>query len=134
MLSRERRVVGIRGGITVRVRDPVAETRGVAGSNPLQAHSDDELAALISDRIGRWAVEFQGEADGLTMSKAAPKIVLDWADFYGDDQPPVGVSFKDGLNVLFGASNTGKTFTVKSLDFMLGGNGPLPDISERYRI
>jgi len=28
----------------------------------LQAHSDDQLAALISDRIGRWAVEFQGEA------------------------------------------------------------------------
>jgi ABC-three component (ABC-3C) system Middle Component 2 len=27
----------------------------------LQARSDDQLAALISDRIGRWAVEFQGE-------------------------------------------------------------------------
>jgi hypothetical protein len=28
----------------------------------LKARTDDELAALISDRIGRWAVEFQGES------------------------------------------------------------------------
>ncbi|MBI1203970.1 MAG: hypothetical protein GC182_15825 [Rhodopseudomonas sp.] len=28
----------------------------------LNAHSNDELAVLIADRIGRWAVEFQGEA------------------------------------------------------------------------
>lgn len=28
----------------------------------LQVHSDEQLAALISDKIGRWAVEFQGEA------------------------------------------------------------------------
>jgi hypothetical protein len=28
----------------------------------LSEHSDDQLATLISDRIGRWAVEFQGEA------------------------------------------------------------------------
>lgn len=28
----------------------------------LKRHSDDQLSALISDRIGRWAVEFQGEA------------------------------------------------------------------------
>jgi len=51
--------------------------------------------------------------------------------FTGNDQPAVGVSFNDGLNVLFGASNTGKTFIVKSIDFMLVGKGPLPDISER---
>jgi hypothetical protein len=65
------------------------------------------------------------------MSKAAPKIVLTGLTFTGSDHPAVAVSFKDGLNVLFGASNTGKTFTVKSIDFMLGGKGPLPDISER---
>src|ERR1035437_5820388 len=65
------------------------------------------------------------------MNKAAPRISLDGLTFTGADHPPVGVSFKDGLNVLFGASNTGKTFTVKSIDFMLGGKGPLPDISER---
>jgi hypothetical protein len=28
----------------------------------LKEHSDDHLAELISNRIGRWAVEFQGEA------------------------------------------------------------------------
>jgi hypothetical protein len=36
-----------------------------------------------------------------------------------------------GLNVLYGASNTGKSFAVKTLDFMLGGARPLPEINER---
>ena len=65
------------------------------------------------------------------MTKANPRILLSGLTFTGANQPPVGVSFKDGLNILFGASNTGKTFTFKSIDFMLGGKGPLPDISER---
>jgi hypothetical protein len=65
------------------------------------------------------------------MSKGGPKIVVTRLTFTGHEQPAVGVSFNDGLNVLFGASNTGKTFTVKSIDFMLGGKGPLPDIGER---
>lgn len=30
----------------------------------LSERTDEELAALISERIGRWAVEFQGEGDG----------------------------------------------------------------------
>ena len=63
------------------------------------------------------------------MSKAAPKIVLTGLTFTGSDHPAVAVSFKDGLNVLFGASNTGKTFTVKSIDFMLGGKGSSSRIS-----
>jgi hypothetical protein len=33
--------------------------------------------------------------------------------------------------VLYGASNTGKSFTVKTIDFMLGSTRPLPDIKER---
>ena len=31
-------------------------------------------------------------------------------------------AFKAGLNVLFGASNTGKSFALKVLDFLLGGS------------
>jgi hypothetical protein len=34
-------------------------------------------------------------------------------------------------DVLYGASNTGKSFTVKTIDFMLGGTRALPDIRER---
>ena len=32
---------------------------------------------------------------------------------------------------MYGASNTGKSFALKSLDFMLGGGTPLPVIKER---
>jgi DNA repair exonuclease SbcCD ATPase subunit len=41
------------------------------------------------------------------------------------------IEFGSGLNVLFGASNTGKSFIVDTIDFMLGGKGPLRDIPER---
>lgn len=51
--------------------------------------------------------------------------------FYGPVRPPARVDFGPGLNVVYGASNTGKSFIVDSLDFMLGGRGPLRDIPER---
>ncbi|WP_188906471.1 hypothetical protein [Aureimonas endophytica] len=35
------------------------------------------------------------------------------------------------MNLLFGASNTGKSFSLKALDFMLGGSTPLPAIEQR---
>jgi hypothetical protein len=38
---------------------------------------------------------------------------------------------RSGLNVLYGASNTGKSFAVKAIDFMLGSSRPLPEIEER---
>jgi hypothetical protein len=41
------------------------------------------------------------------------------------------MTFAAGLNVIYGASNTGKSFVVDSIDFMLGGKGPLRDIPER---
>jgi hypothetical protein len=51
--------------------------------------------------------------------------------YTGKDKALAVLGFESGLNVLYGASNTGKTFTAKSADFMLGGKGPLPDIKER---
>lgn len=51
--------------------------------------------------------------------------------FTSPDQPVAEIRFSRGLNVLHGASNTGKTFAVKAIDFMLGGSTPLPDIGER---
>lgn len=51
--------------------------------------------------------------------------------FHGPYRPPARVDFGPGLNVIYGASNTGKSFIVDSLDFMLGGRGPLRDIPER---
>jgi hypothetical protein len=51
--------------------------------------------------------------------------------FCGPNREPVFVSFQAGLNVIYGASNTGKSFIVDTIDFMLGGKGPLRDIPER---
>jgi hypothetical protein len=41
------------------------------------------------------------------------------------------LDFADGLNLVYGASNTGKSFATKAIDYMLGGSRLLPDISER---
>lgn len=50
--------------------------------------------------------------------------------FHGPDREPAIVSFQSGLNVIYGASDTGKSFIVEAIDFMLGGKGPLTDIPQ----
>ncbi len=50
--------------------------------------------------------------------------------FHGEDRKSAIVSFQSGLNVIYGASDTGKSYIVEAIDFMLGGKGPLPDIPE----
>lgn len=50
--------------------------------------------------------------------------------FHGPDKPPVVVRFQDGLNVIYGASDTGKSFIVEAIDFMFGAKGPLKDIPQ----
>jgi hypothetical protein len=44
---------------------------------------------------------------------------------------PIILDFTPGLNIIHGASNTGKSFIAKTLDFMLGGSSSLKDIPER---
>lgn len=52
--------------------------------------------------------------------------------FTGPGLDPAGLEFVEGLNIIWGASNTGKSFAVKALDFMLGKK-KLPDIKERKK-
>lgn len=51
--------------------------------------------------------------------------------FTGPQVEPAELDFEVGPNLIYGASNTGKSFTLKSIDFMLGGSKTLPDIDER---
>jgi hypothetical protein len=51
--------------------------------------------------------------------------------FHGPTRKFATIPFGPGLNVVHGASNTGKSFIVDAIDFMLGGKGPLRDIPER---
>jgi len=54
------------------------------------------------------------------------KIVL-----AGPQRQPAILEFGPGVNVVCGASETGKSFLVEALDFILGGSKPLRDIPER---
>jgi DNA repair ATPase RecN len=51
--------------------------------------------------------------------------------FIGPEKKPATIAFGPGLNVIFGDSEMGKSFIGESIDFMLGGKGPLSDIPER---
>ena len=51
--------------------------------------------------------------------------------FHGLNREPAYVLLGAGLNVIYGASDTGKSFIVEAIDFMMGGKTALRDIPER---
>ncbi len=51
--------------------------------------------------------------------------------YLGPNKPAVHVDLKPGLNVICGASETGKSFIVETIDFMLGGGSDLRQLPER---
>ena len=59
------------------------------------------------------------------------RITLRYLAFAGHQKENARLDFGPGLNVIFGASETGKSFVLESLDFMLGGGRALRDIPER---
>lgn len=50
--------------------------------------------------------------------------------FMGQDRPPSSIDFFSGTNIIYGASNTGKSFAFKCIDYMLGGDKRLPPIKQ----
>jgi len=62
---------------------------------------------------------------------SAPGFCLRHLVFLGPQREPAAVAFGFGLNIVYGASDTGKSFLVEAIDFMLGGKPPLRDIPER---
>jgi hypothetical protein len=57
-------------------------------------------------------------------------LLLRFIRFLGPEKEPTDYTFTSGLNILWGASDTGKTFLALAVDFMLGA-GSLKDIPER---
>lgn len=51
--------------------------------------------------------------------------------FLGAGKEAAALNFKKGVNVVCGASDTGKSFLIEAIDFMLGGSKELRDIPER---
>lgn len=48
----------------------------------------------------------------------------------GPNKSAATIDFESGINVICGASDTGKSFIVETVDFLLGGSPPLRDIPE----
>lgn len=62
---------------------------------------------------------------------SAGHICLRKISLFGPRREPAILEFVPGVNVVCGASETGKSFLVETLDFVLGGSEPLRDIPER---
>ncbi len=58
-------------------------------------------------------------------------LILRYLGYFGPDKCPADLLFEPGLNVICGASETGKSFIAESIDFMLGQENPVRDIEER---
>jgi len=56
---------------------------------------------------------------------------LHFIRFLGPNKEPAEFVFNDGLNILWGSSDTGKTFLVQAIDYMLGAGDLLRDIPEK---
>lgn len=57
-------------------------------------------------------------------------IRLRFLTFTGSSTEPAELQFDEGLNIIYGASNTGKSFTSKAVLFMLGVSKSLPETEE----
>ena len=58
-------------------------------------------------------------------------VKINRISYLGPDKPAAAVGFEAGLNVVCGSSETGKSFIVETIDFMLGGQSELRDLPER---
>lgn len=52
------------------------------------------------------------------------RITINQLMFTGPERSAVSVQFRRGVNIIWGASNTGKSFVRKSIDYLLGGELP----------
>jgi hypothetical protein len=60
-----------------------------------------------------------------------PRFILWRLAFAGPSKAIRDLCFVDGVNVVWGASNAGKSFAIKALDYMCGAGSTLPDVPER---
>lgn len=60
---------------------------------------------------------------------------LEHLTYTGSGVAPVGISFNEDLTILWGGSNTGKSYTVATLNFMFGGETPeTPPEGDKYEL
>lgn len=67
------------------------------------------------------------------MTTDRKRIRIDALIFTGPERKPTVLQFHDGVNIIWGASNSGKSFIRKSIDYVLGGDKPtLPPEGKGY--
>ncbi|MBB4007176.1 coiled-coil domain-containing protein [Allorhizobium taibaishanense] len=67
------------------------------------------------------------------MADRSPLIQLEHLTYTGAGLATAGITFNDDLTILLGGSNTGKTYTVATLNFMFGGETPeTPPEGDKY--
>lgn len=59
------------------------------------------------------------------------RIIIKRLAMTGPERETREIDFVPGLNVIWGASNAGKSFIIKSLDYMFGSGSLLPEIKQR---
>ena len=59
------------------------------------------------------------------------RLLLRYLAYLGPNKETASIDLLPGLNVICGASETGKSFALESIDFMLGGREPPRDFRER---
>ncbi|MBV8254831.1 MAG: hypothetical protein JO154_19680 [Chitinophaga sp.] len=59
------------------------------------------------------------------------RIIILQVAFTGQSKPIADVKFNGNVDIIYGASNTGKSFIIKAIDFMFGGRDLLPAINEK---
>jgi hypothetical protein len=59
------------------------------------------------------------------------KLTVKHLYFTGPHVDPAGLNLEAGTNLIWGASNTGKSFALDAIDFMLAGSKRLPNFRER---
>jgi hypothetical protein len=60
-----------------------------------------------------------------------PTLRIDRLVYRGPEKPPAEIMFQAGLNIICGSSETGKSFVVETIDFMLGSSSELRELPER---
>lgn len=67
------------------------------------------------------------------MTSDRKRIRIDALIFTGPERKPTVLPFHEGMNIIWGASNSGKSFVRKSIDYVLGGDKPtLPPEGKGY--
>ena len=67
------------------------------------------------------------------MTSDRKRIRIDALIFTGPERKPTVRPFHEGMNIIWGASNSGKSFVRKSIDYVLGGDKPtLPPEGKGY--